>query len=44
MRIGDVPKKILEKNNIFVNLTYNRIEDAIKENYTNILKFKDIIS
>ncbi|MBI5418274.1 hypothetical protein HZA55_10095 [Candidatus Poribacteria bacterium] len=41
MRIGDVPRNILEKSNIYVNMTYNRIEDAIKENYVNILKIKD---
>ncbi|MBI4651415.1 hypothetical protein HY745_09060, partial [Candidatus Desantisbacteria bacterium] len=33
MRIGDVPRRILEENGLYVNMTYNRIEEAIRENY-----------
>ncbi|MBI5416353.1 radical SAM protein [Candidatus Poribacteria bacterium] len=38
MRIGDIPRKILENNGLYVNMTYNRIEDAIRENYKIYLK------
>lgn len=33
LRIGDAPKKALEEKGLHVNMTCNRIEDAIRENY-----------